>query len=157
MGGDPRGPGRSELQERSPANHCQRGHATGPFEAAEPEIQEYGQEVQARKRMAGKWGGEEREMNREEGRKNGREVKGKRREGVREKGWERKGGKKRKEMGGEGNGRRGERREGSVGEGREGNGESGVWVDSQDVPTCTDLAKGTMEFKGRLRGLLRKH
>lgn len=43
----------------------------GPFEAAEPEIQEYGQEVQARKRMAGKWGGEEREMN--GGRDRGRE------------------------------------------------------------------------------------
>lgn len=57
----------------------------------------------------------------------------------------------------EGDGRRGEGREGSVGEGREGKGESGVWVDSQDLPTCTDLAKGTMEFKGRLRGLLRKH
>lgn len=63
-----------------------------------------------------------------------------------------------KGMGGEGREENeGEGREGRVGEGREGKGESGVWVDSQDLPTCTDLAKGTMEFKGRLRGLLRKH
>lgn len=45
------------------SHHCQRGHALGPFDSAEPGIQEYGQEVQARKRMAGKWEGEGREMN----------------------------------------------------------------------------------------------
>lgn len=42
------------------------------------------------------------------------------------------------------------------GEGREGKGASGVWVHSQGLPTSTGLAKGTMEFKGRLRRLLRK-
>lgn len=42
-------------------------------------------------------------------------------------------------------------------EGKGGKGEAGVWVDSQGLPMCTGLAKGTMEFKGRLRGILRKH
>lgn len=47
----------------SSADHCQRGHAVGSFDVAEPGIQEYGQEVQTRKRMAGKREGEGREMN----------------------------------------------------------------------------------------------